>query len=1106
MSTQSVLQLIPSGIRDNDERGSVGEFLKEVIEPNARLSFVSAYFTIYAFEALKQSLMDSDSLRFLFGEPRFLKSLDPEAAEKKVFRLEEDGMQLVNRLSQKRVARECAAWIEDKVEIRSIRRINLLHGKMYHIENGRQRQAIMGSSNFTVSGLGLGHNNNIELNMVVDSDRDRLDLKAWFDTLWHKTELVADVKTEVLAYLAQLYANHTPEFLYYKTLFHLFERFLSDQNKGGWLDEKNQLIDTVIWKSLFEFQKDGVRGAINKILRHNGCIIADSVGLGKTYEALAIIKYFEMRNDKVLVLCPKKLRENWTVYQAHNNSELNPFVNDRFGYTVLSHTDLSRESGRAGDIDLGTINWGNYDLIVIDESHNFRNNTKGKRDEEGGVIIKSRYERLMTDVLQSGVRTKVLLLSATPVNNDLKDLRNQFYLLTEGNDRAYAETIGIGSVRDTLATAQRTFTEWANDKKTRERRTSVLLEKLSGAFFTLLDELTIARSRQHIKRYYAATLAELGPFPERLKPISIFPDIDTKDRFMSYDKLNDEISGYQLSLFNPSKYLRAEYQGLYDRKLVRNFTQKDREHFLIGMMKVNFLKRLESSVNSFALSMERTVTKIENLEQRIKNYQQLRDSTMELSLEEIENIDEDDDDLRDALQVGPRGIKFAHIDVDAWVRDLKKDKQQLSGLQVAAQSVGVERDAKLKELKARIEAKVRNPSITRDGVENRKALVFTAFADTAAYLYRALVKWAREELGVHVALVSGGTVGNQTTFGSAEFNHILTNFSPRAKNRAKMKTMPQEGEIDLLIATDCISEGQNLQDCDFLINYDIHWNPVRLIQRFGRIDRIGSRNTAIQLINFWPTEDLNRYINLKNRVEARMALVDIAATGEDDLLNTEQIRDLIEGDLSYRDQQLLRLKEEVLDMEDLNETVTLNEFTLDDFRIELSKYIENNRQVLEDAPLGLYAVVPVLEDHVWLRPGVVFCLRQTGDTAGTETVNPLQPYYLVYIHDSGDVRFSFAQPKQTLELLRDLCAGRTLAYERLCEQFDAETNNGEQMERYSHLLLRAVKTIVDQFSKRSLGNLLVSRDAKLTNASKRAKGTDDFELVTWLIIRKEEAK
>lgn len=444
-----------SGIRDNHGRGNVADFLVDKLGTSSRLSVVSAYFTIYAYDALSSQLDQIDQLQFLFGEPRFIAALDPDKTDKKAFKIEDEGLELANRLQQKEIARRCAAWLRDKVEIRSIRQANLLHGKLYHIDDGRREHALLGSSNFTQRGLGVSATSNIELNLVVDGDRDRADLKAWFDEIWADDKLVEDVKAEVLSYLEQLYVDHAPEFVYFKTLYHVFERFLSGQEADAALFDQTAIIDTEIWKALFDFQKDGAKGAIHKINRHNGCILADSVGLGKTYSALAVIKYFELRNHRVLVLCPKKLRDNWTVYLAQNNSELNPFLKDRFAYTVLSHTDLSRESGRVDGIDLATLNWGNFDLIVIDESHNFRNNTKGKRDEDGNLIRKSRYERLMDDIIQAGVKTKVMLLSATPVNNDLKDLRNQVYFVTEGRDTSFAQSFGIASIKDTLTIAAR---------------------------------------------------------------------------------------------------------------------------------------------------------------------------------------------------------------------------------------------------------------------------------------------------------------------------------------------------------------------------------------------------------------------------------------------------------------------------------------------------------------------------------------------------------------------------------------------------------------------------------------------------------------------------
>ena len=1090
-----------SGIRDNYVRGKVGGFLRETIQPGSTLSIVSAYFTIYAFEALKEQLNEIDSLRFLFGEPRFVKALDPERTERKAFRIEDDGLRLINRLEQKRIARECSQWINERTQIRSVTQSNLLHGKMYHIAHNGVESAILGSSNFTVRGLGLGEaNNNIELNLEVDSTRDRRDLKSWFDEIWNNAEFVKDVKEEVLLYLQQLYANHSPEFIYFKTLYHLFESLFVEQDSAGPLLENTQVVETEIWKKLFEFQKDAVKGAINKINKYNGCIIADSVGLGKTFEALAIIKYFELRNDKVLVLCPKRLRENWTVYQAQNNSELNPFVNDRFNYTVLSHTDLSRENGKSGDVDLSTVNWGNYELVVIDESHNFRNNLKGKRDEAGNIIRMSRYERLMEEIIKKGVSTKVLLLSATPVNNDLKDLRNQLYFLTEGRDDTFGATLGVTSLKETLAVAQRTFLDWS--KSPGERRTSVLLEKLSSALFTLLDELTIARSRKHVLEYYSDSIDRVGHFPERLRPVSMFTDIDSQGEFMSYDRLNEEITAYQLSLFRPSVYVRDEYKSQYEKQRVRNFTQAKRETFLIGMMKVNFLKRIESSVYSFAITMGRTVEKIKVLEERIARIQKHQAENPELDLGAVELADIEDDEVREALEVG-KGLvyRMTHLDLDRWLRDLERDRIKLESLSKEAHKITVERDAKLAELKTLVASKVKNPTTNILGQPNRKVLVFTAFADTARYLYEALHDWARQELDIHAALVSGGSVGCKTTFGKADFNHILINFSPTSKSRDKMKTLPQEGEVDLLIATDCISEGQNLQDCDFLINYDIHWNPVRVIQRFGRIDRIGSRNQAIQLVNFWPTQDLNKYINLKNRVEARMALVDIAATQEDNILNTQELQDLITDDLKYRDQQLLRLKDEVLDLEDFNESVALSEFTLNDFRIELTKYIEANRKELEQAPLGLYTVVLPPSDSPAIAPGVIFCLKQAGDTRGNETVNPLQPYFLVYIRDDGVVRYKFAQPKQILEIYRLLCLGQDAPNETLCNLFDEDTQGGSDMSRYGELLGKTVESITHTFKKRALGALRSGRGGVLPEVGRQVTAATDFELVTWLVIK-----
>jgi superfamily II DNA or RNA helicase len=1114
---------IASAIRDNYQHGKAGDFLKAAIRPNAEVSVVSAYFTIHAYHQLKSALDNIKQLRFLFGEPAFIQSIDPDRLKPRGWRFTDDTLLISpeRQLAQKSIAQGCAAWIREKVAIRSVVKPNFLHGKLYHItqENGVEK-ALLGSSNFTVHGLGLGTgtDKNIELNLVVDSDRDRSALKAWFDDLWDDTSgLVEEVKAKTLAYLEQLYAENAPEFIYFKTLYHIFGDYLADQQEGELLNEKTGFFDSKIWNVLYDFQKDGVKGAINKILKHAGCIIADSVGLGKTYEALGVIKYFEILNARVLVLCPKKLSGNWTVYQASMNNELNPFKEDRFNYTVLYHTDMGRVSGvsSANSIPLETFNWSAYDLVVIDESHNFRGNPEEKRQEDGSVKM-NRAQWLMEKIIKAGAKTKVLMLSATPVNNNLRDLRNQIFLITEGNDTALLESCAIKSIGGTLKLAQNNFTRWAAQKNS-ARSTKGLLERLDASFFKLLDELTIARSRKHIVNFYDMTA--MGNFPRREKPVSLYPGIDKDDRFPSYERINRQIEEYKLSVFNPSRYVKAEKKKHYERPVdgKKQFTQADREHFLIGMIKVNFLKRLESSIESFEITLDRTIGKIDTLQAKIAAFIKSGKSDQEEALEDLfvsipaENALEEDTEDAEAWLVGKK-LKYnlADLQVEEWLKDLRNDRDALIDLYNNAGAVSPSRDAKLIELKRIIKEKVEHPF----NPHNKKVLVFTAFSDTAQYLYENLEPWIRSTLKLHAALVYGSA--SKTTYGKNSYDHILLNFSPRSKRRTEILHAETEDEIDILIATDCISEGQNLQDCDYLINYDIHWNPVRIIQRFGRIDRIGSRNEIIKLVNFWPTKDLDQYINLKTRVEARMALVDLTATGDDNILRTDQMEELISEDLHYRNQQLKRLQHEILELEDMEGTISLTDFTLDDFRIALSNYMNANKQRLQDSPLGLYAVVPSpggeygalalhqdssAREKEIIKPGVIFCLRQKKPSLGNETVNPLNPYFLLYIRHDGVLRYNFTQGKQVLELYRLLCQGAPFPYDTLCGLFNTETKNGADMSRYAALLKQAADEAIRLFKRKEAGNLVSSRSALLIPEENQIAATADFELITWLIIK-----
>ena len=844
--------------------------------------------------------------------------------------------------------------------------------------------------------------------------------------------------------------------------------------------------NTVVWKKLFKFQRDGVVGAIDKLNRFGGCIIADSVGLGKTFEALAIIKYHELRNDRVLVLAPKRLRDNWTLYQT--NDKRNILAADRFNYDVLNHTDLSRDRGSSGDIDLSHINWGNYDLVVIDESHNFRNKITHKGRE-------SRYNRLMRRIIKEGVKTRVLMLSATPVNNRLSDLRNQIAFVTEGDDTALLEH-GITSIETTTRKAQAQFNRWLTMDEL-EKTPSRLIEMLGFDYFTLLDHLTIARSRRHVEKYYG--ISETGRFPERLPPINIKADVDLAGEFRAIRDINLEIRRLTLASYAPLRYVLPHKQAAYDAKYstqIRGgesfFRQVDREESLINLLRVNVLKRMESSVKSFALTVQRQLRDVESTLARI-----------ELHTGELEEIDITDVDIDDpafeALLVG-RKVKVLLGDVDLirWRQDLIEDRNRLATLLSAAKQVDVDRDAKLASLRKMIEDKCQHP--INSG--NRKIIVFTAFSDTANYLYEQLAQWAKGQLGIDAALVTGSS-GIQTTLPGLRksMNDVLSAFAPRAKERPEELTA--EGEVDLLIATDCISEGQNLQDCDWLINYDIHWNPVRIIQRFGRIDRIGSPNQCIQLVNFWPNMELEEYINLEQRVSGRMVLLDISATGEENLIEQQSGNSM--NDLEYRRKQLLKLQDTVIDLEDLSTGVSITDLTLNDFRIDLAKYLKTYPDKLDAQPLGVYAVTTSLDPEI--PPGMIFCLQafeKKGHKVLVEQASsdyPLAPHYLVHIGDDGAVLLPYSQAKRILDSLKRLALGREVPDDTACASFDKKTRYGQDMSHAQKLLTAAVASIAGKNEERAVASLFTPGGTQAIKGE--FAGSNDFEVIAFMVILPE---
>ena len=1067
----------------NNQLGeTVYKELEKHIKKGSKVSTISAYFTMYAYSALKKELDKIDEMRFIFTTPSFSKNKDKEAREYEIVNNNIFGnefeLKLRNEMTQSAVAKDCAKWLKDKVEIKSFKEPNVAQPRMIHVHNKSEEDIVInGSVDFTTDGLGITGSNRTDFNNFMAGEEFTDSQLLSFDTLWNNEMVLTDVKDKLLKQMEVMYEENSGEFIYFKSLYHIFYNYLDELDEDNIVKKGNKLKETKIWNTLYQFQQDAVIGAIDKIEKYNGCILADSVGLGKTFTALAIIQYYELRNDRVLVLVPKKLRENWTIYTL--NDKRNIFAEDRFRYDVLNHTDLSRERGFSGNIDLKTINWENYDLVVIDESHNFRNNPAVKDRV-------TRYQRLMNDVIKQGHKTKLLMLSATPVNNKMNDIKNQIAFITEDKDNALEE-IGISSINHTLKNAQAIFNQWSKlDDNTRTGEKFVDMMDLD--YFKLLDTLTIARSRKHIEKYY--DLAEIGEFPNRLDPINESSDIDIKKEFPTLNEINNEIERLNLSVFSPFLYIlpqkREDYAKKYDIAIGEGksvFKQTDREKSLIQLMRINLLKRMESSIHSFKLTIEKLLFKINKTLEKIDNISEYKED-IDISL-----IDPEEDEYDEFMFGKKTKVLLQDMDLIKWKQDLKLDKEKLEFLFAQAKEVDCLRDEKLADLKKVISNKIENP-INED---NKKILIFTAFADTAKYLYENISQWIFDNYGLYTALVtgSGDNKTNLKAVRNTDIDEILTSFSPISKNRNIINPEMTE-EIDILIGTDCISEGQNLQDCDYLINYDIHWNPVRIIQRFGRVDRIGSKNKDIQLVNFWPNIELDEYINLKGRVENRMVMVDVSATGEENIIVNN---DKVMNDLEYRKNQLEKLKDQVIDLEDVSDAISITDLTFNDFKIELMEYMKKHRKELDNAPFGIYSIVPAEE----FEPGVIFLLRQVKGVKESKDKNALTPYYLVYISEDEEVKLNYIQSKKILDYYQKLCSGKKEVFRNLVESFDRETDNGRQMDKYSQLLKESIENIIGKKQETGVRSLFTKGGT--SPVKNNIEGLEEFELISFLILK-----
>lgn len=1076
----------------NNKTEKAGEELKQDLRSGSKLRIAAAIFSIYGFESLKRELQSIDELRFIFTDPTFVEN-DKQSKEQRLFEIyansrkksvggTEFEISLKNQMKGRAIARECKRWIENKVRIKTNTSARFIQPQ-FIVDNNQDKVVYQGIDEFSSAGFGYESDNAILRNVVkYDQYEFAEEFIRTFDEVWNDPTALKDITAEVTDYITNLYTENSPEFIYYITLYNIFDEFLEDITEDELANEKTGFRESIIWNKMYDFQKDAVLGIINKLERYNGCILADSVGLGKTFTALGVIKYYQERNKSILVLCPKKLGDNWLTFLT--NYEDNQLYRDRFNYDVLYHTDLSRNSGFTNAIDLSRVNWGNYDLVVIDESHNFRNN-----DPYNDRV--TRYQRLLNDVMRAGVKTKVLMLSATPVNNRFTDLRNQIALAYEGHtNKVDARIDDKRSIDTILQNAQKTFNEWSK-LPVDDRTTQELLQRLSTHFdfFKLLDSVTIARSRRHIEKYY--DMNAIGKFPNRLKPITHRADITDLSDFVDMKELYERLVKLNMSVYSPFDYLLPDkifyYRELYDKDIPQNLGQAGREKGIQKLMRVNLLKRLESSVDSFRISLGKFIDTVEGVVRAIEDFERTGQATQSefTSISNVNTDAESDDWIDEEFSVGNKvKINLEDVNTLGWKEDLQSDLGVAKDILTEMNRVTPQHDKKLQDLKAFIARKQAQPL----NVRNKKVLIFTAFADTANYLYKNIVD-SNKKLGLQTAKITGTGTNDCTLDIDKQFNNLLINFSPHSKGRHDRHN--DKPEIDVLVATDCISEGQNLQDCDMLINYDIHWNPVRIIQRFGRIDRIGSINADIQLVNFWPQLSLDDYINLKNRVENKMIMVDATATGDDNVLTNEG------SDLMFRKKQLEKLQDEVVDIEDMDSSISITDLGLNDFRMDLVNYIKEKGS-LEGVANGMHAVTEKHPEN-GVEEGVIFVLKNINKGVNIDNTNQLHPFYLVYIKENGEVSSTHLNVKHTLDIMRSIAKGKGQAIPALYNHFNQETDDGNDMRKYANLLNQTIESILNVKDESEVDSLF--QRGGTTALVSSVKGLEDFELITFMVIK-----
>jgi ERCC4-related helicase len=968
---------------EDNKPNTVYDLLKKYTE-QGNLDLVTGFYTIGALAMLGKEINTPKQFRMILGNIM----QEENTKINKIIDLLVSSSGIKETMLLADSARKAVAFLEQKkVLVKTIDK-NFCHAKtyIYSDEDERLNFHITGSSNLTDAGLGMRKSSNLELNIAATGDNnDWKELSKWFNNQWNdvaKSEIVlpdkseVDVKQNIIKLLQDIYKEYSPNELYYKVLYELFKKdielYIGDSD---FKQEIKRLENTHIYKSLYSFQQKGALSLIKMLKNYNGAILADAVGLGKTWTALAVMKYFQDKGYSVILLCPKKLRYNWEQYQPNKNSR---FEQDDIVYYVRNHTDLQDErldkySGNDA-LSRESIRRKKKLLVVIDESHNLRNDKAG------------RYEYLVNEILlpeEPDRDVKVLQLSATPINNGMIDIRNQFKLVVKGKNDGFKESeLQIDNLENIFRRAQIDFADWCRND---DRKIADLISKLSQKFFSLTDALVVARTRKMITN----ELGETMNFPKKEVPINEYVTPDCIGDLKSFNDILDALK-IKMTAYRPSEYTaEKEVKRVVD-------DQKQREGFLVKMMYILLVKRLESSWFSFKKTVEKILAHHEEALSRVNKFM---DNKTSISIEP--DIDEDDreemeetaeqNNIEPQLTLGKKNpISLSDIvnigsfktGIETDIAQFKKLKKHLDNFE-NNYNEGKDKDPKIEKLIEHIKSKQRT--------KNKKVLIFTVYAETAKFLYDELKKRKIE----NIAYVSGSRSETYDNYSGKDFEIILERFAPFTKlynekdwtemyekanlsdddrkncNRNvsfdKWKELVGEYDektssklnapIDILIATDCLSEGQNLQDCDMVVNYDIHWNPVRLIQRMGRIDRLGSPNKCVKGINFWPAKDYEDYLKLTVRVENRMALMTVVGTETIDDL-TPELEKTVENNplLTKQSQKMLEQMQLTWDdIEENQETFGLNDLSLEQFRQDLYELLNKNKNDFDKIPNGVFS-------------------------------------------------------------------------------------------------------------------------------------------------------